>query len=95
MKRCDPRAPLMVNVTKMYPRPDASGFDSFGRVFSGQLKVGDKVSVLRRYFWVFSFVSILVQSSCQKLVTPLSLSPPPPPPILAFFFVKNVTNNDF
>jgi len=52
MKRCDPRAPLMVNVTKMYPRPDASGFDSFGRVFSGQLKVGDKVSVLREgIFW--------------------------------------------
>ena len=47
MTRCDPRGPLMINVTKMYPRPDASGFDSFGRVFSGTVKVGDKVSVLR------------------------------------------------
>jgi len=47
MTRCDPRGPLMINITKMYPRPDASGFDSFGRVFSGTVKVGDKVSVLR------------------------------------------------
>jgi len=50
MKRCDPRAPLMLNVTKMYPRPDASGFDSFGRVFSGTLRVGQQVSVLREGF---------------------------------------------
>lgn len=43
----------MVNITKMYPRPDVSGFDSFGRVFSGSMKVGDKVSVLREgiFFW--------------------------------------------
>jgi len=37
----------MVNITKMYPRPDCSAFDSFGRVFSGTVSVGDKVRVLR------------------------------------------------
>eukprot|EP00494_Astrolonche_serrata_P026231 UN26492 len=47
---CDAKEPLMINVTKMYPRPDALGFDSFGRVFSGTVKVGDKVSVLREGF---------------------------------------------
>ncbi|ETO11084.1 hypothetical protein RFI_26291 [Reticulomyxa filosa] len=47
MLRCDPKAPLMINVTKMFPRPDASAFDAFGRVFSGTVRVGDKVRVLR------------------------------------------------
>lgn len=43
---CDPNGPLMINLTKNYPRPDCSSFDAFGRVFSGTVKVGDKVRVL-------------------------------------------------
>ena len=30
----------MVNITKLYTKPDASGFDAFGRVLSGTLKPG-------------------------------------------------------
>lgn len=50
MVRCDAKAPLMINITKMYPRPDASKFDAFGRIFSGTVKVGDRVTILREGF---------------------------------------------
>jgi len=46
MLACDRKGPLMVNVTKLYSRPDASRFDSLGRVLSGTIRVGDKVRVL-------------------------------------------------
>jgi len=44
--RCDSKGPLMVHVAKLYPKPDCSTFDAYGRVFSGELKVGDRVRVL-------------------------------------------------
>ena len=37
----------MVNITKMYSRPNASEFDAFGRVFCGTIKIGDQVKILR------------------------------------------------
>ena len=40
------QAPLMLHIAKLYPRPDASAFDAFGRVFSGTVRVGDMVRVL-------------------------------------------------
>eukprot|EP01083_Nonionella_stella_P022367 61883_1 len=40
----------MVNITKMYPRPNASEFDAFGRVFCGTIKVGDTVKILREQY---------------------------------------------
>lgn len=43
---CNPKGPLMINITKNYARPDCTAFDSFGRVFSGTVKVGDRVKVL-------------------------------------------------
>jgi U5 small nuclear ribonucleoprotein component len=46
MSECDPKGPLMINVTKLYSTPDARGFDSFGRVFSGTLRRGQQVKVL-------------------------------------------------
>ena len=48
MLRCESSSETaMVNITKMYSRPNASQFDAFGRVFCGTVKVGDKVKVLR------------------------------------------------
>jgi len=46
MLDCDAKGTLMVNVTKMYHKPDCETFDAFGRVLSGTLKVGQKVKVL-------------------------------------------------
>lgn len=46
MNECDPKAPVMVDIAKSYARPDLTTFDSFGRVYSGTLRVGDKVRVL-------------------------------------------------
>lgn len=40
-------APQMTNIVKLYPRPDCSAFDSFGRVLSGVVRCGDRVRVLR------------------------------------------------
>ena len=46
MLTCDPKAPLMLQVVKLFPRADASAFDAFGRVFGGTIRVGDTVRVL-------------------------------------------------
>jgi U5 small nuclear ribonucleoprotein component len=46
MKKCDSQGPLMVNVTKLYPKPDCSVFDAFGRVYSGTIQTGQTVRVL-------------------------------------------------
>ncbi|CAK9152023.1 unnamed protein product [Ilex paraguariensis] len=46
MEDCDASGPLMVNVTKMYPKSDCSVFDAFGRVYSGEIMTGQTVRVL-------------------------------------------------
>jgi 116 kDa U5 small nuclear ribonucleoprotein component len=46
MTECDSSAPLMIQITKQYARPDASAFDAFGRVFSGTVRLGDRVRVM-------------------------------------------------
>ncbi|XP_057420548.1 110 kDa U5 small nuclear ribonucleoprotein component CLO [Lotus japonicus] len=46
MTQCDSSGPLMVNVTKLYPKSDCSVFDAFGRVYSGKIQTGQTVRVL-------------------------------------------------
>ncbi|EWC45145.1 putative U5 small nuclear ribonucleoprotein component [Drechslerella stenobrocha 248] len=46
MLTCDPNGPLVVQITKLYNTTDATGFNAFGRVMSGTVKVGDQVRVL-------------------------------------------------
>lgn len=46
MEDCDPHGPLMVNVTKLYPKSDCSVFDAFGRVYSGKIMTGQTLRVL-------------------------------------------------
>ncbi|XP_020226251.1 110 kDa U5 small nuclear ribonucleoprotein component CLO [Cajanus cajan] len=46
MSQCDSYGPLMVNVTKLYPKSDCSVFDAFGRVYSGKIQTGQTVRVL-------------------------------------------------
>ncbi|KAL9643539.1 hypothetical protein ABK040_010153 [Willaertia magna] len=46
MKNCNNDGDLVVYITKLFPRPDYSTFDAFGRVMSGTIKRGDTVRVL-------------------------------------------------
>lgn len=46
IERCDQDGPLVVQVTKLFNTPDATGFYSFGRVLSGIAKAGQQVRVL-------------------------------------------------
>ncbi|KAI9359322.1 P-loop containing nucleoside triphosphate hydrolase protein [Zopfochytrium polystomum] len=46
MRACDPKGPVMVQVTKMYHSVDVTGFEAFGRVMSGTVKLGMSVRVL-------------------------------------------------
>lgn len=46
MAQCDSYGPVMVNVTKLYPKSDCSVFDAFGRVYSGKIQTGQAVRVL-------------------------------------------------
>lgn len=43
---CNSHGPLVIYIVKLFPKPDCSSFDAFGRVFSGSVKAGDKVRVL-------------------------------------------------
>lgn len=43
---CNSHGPVVVYIAKLFPKPDCSSFDVFGRVFSGSVKAGDKVRVL-------------------------------------------------
>lgn len=43
---CDQDGPLVVQITKLFNTPDATGFYSFGRVMSGIAKAGQQVRVL-------------------------------------------------
>ena len=44
--KCSAQAPIVAYVGKLFPKPDASAFEAFTRVFSGSVKVGDKIRVL-------------------------------------------------
>ena len=45
IKNCDPKAPLMLYVSKMVPTSDKGRFFAFGRVFSGTVMAGLKVRI--------------------------------------------------
>src|SRR5690348_12122341 len=46
MSKCDPNEILMINIVKMYNKPDCLTFDAFGRVISGTLTKKNAVKVL-------------------------------------------------
>jgi len=45
IRECDPKAPLMLYVSKMVPTSDKGRFYAFGRVFAGTVKSGLKVRI--------------------------------------------------
>lgn len=46
IKNCDPKAPLIVYISKMVPTNDKGRFYAFGRVFSGCVSTGMKVRIM-------------------------------------------------
>uniref|UniRef100_A0A673KJZ0 Elongation factor 2 n=1 Tax=Sinocyclocheilus rhinocerous TaxID=307959 RepID=A0A673KJZ0_9TELE len=46
IKNCDPKAPLMMYISKMVPTTDKGRFYAFGRVFSGVVCTGQKVRIM-------------------------------------------------
>lgn len=50
MLACDPAGPLVIQIVKLYPTPDANEFRAFGRVLSGTVTTGQKVKVLGEGF---------------------------------------------
>ncbi|UIZ29797.1 hypothetical protein KXD40_003277 [Peronospora effusa] len=46
IQSCDPKAPLMVNIVKLYSSPDGTTFSAFGRVYSGEVCENKDVKVL-------------------------------------------------
>ena len=46
MSECNSQGPLMMNIVKMMSTPDGTKFYSFGRIYSGTLRVGQSVKVL-------------------------------------------------
>merc|ERR1719391_1530971 len=46
IKNCDPKAPLMMYISKMVPTSDKGRFYAFGRVFSGTVGTGSKVRIM-------------------------------------------------
>merc|ERR1712142_389857 len=46
IKNCDPKAPLMMYISKMVPTSDKGRFYAFGRVFSGTVGTGVKVRIM-------------------------------------------------
>lgn len=46
IKSCDPKADLMMYISKMVPTSDKGRFYAFGRVFSGVVTSGQKVRIM-------------------------------------------------
>ena len=46
VKNCDPKAPLMMYISKMVPTTDKGRFYAFGRVFSGCVSTGQRVRIM-------------------------------------------------
>ena len=46
MIKCDPRGPLMMHCVKLYSSNDGQSFSTFGRIYSGTIKPGERVKVL-------------------------------------------------
>lgn len=53
IRECDPKGPLIVQVTKQYPSQDATSFNVFGLVLSGTLRTGTDVKVLGESYSAF------------------------------------------
>eukprot|EP00297_Palpitomonas_bilix_P001843 CAMPEP_0113882254 /NCGR_PEP_ID=MMETSP0780_2-20120614/8845_1 /TAXON_ID=652834 /ORGANISM="Palpitomonas bilix" /LENGTH=977 /DNA_ID=CAMNT_0000869233 /DNA_START=47 /DNA_END=2980 /DNA_ORIENTATION=+ /assembly_acc=CAM_ASM_000599 len=52
VEACDRQGPLLINIVKLFHKPDARSFDAFGRVLSGTVHSGERVHVLGENYTV-------------------------------------------
>eukprot|EP00798_Chlamydomonas_sp_ICE-L_P019957 gene19957-26665_t len=50
MSSCNPRGPLVMHISKLFPKQDCQSFDAFGRIMSGTIRPGDQIKVLGEGF---------------------------------------------
>jgi len=68
IKNCDPKACLMLYISKMVPTADKGRFFAFGRVFSGTVKAGMKVRIMGNNFQVGKKVDLFEDKPVQRVV---------------------------
>lgn len=68
IRDCDPTGPLMIYVSKMIPTGEGGRFYAFGRVFSGTIVAGQKVTVLGANYVPGGTEDITVGKSVTRVI---------------------------
>jgi len=68
IKNCDPKGPLMIYISNMIPTDDGGRFYAFGRVFSGTVSTGQKVTILGTNYKYGSTEELFENKSIQRVI---------------------------
>ena len=68
IKTCDPEGPLTFYVTLMVPTGEGGRFYAFGRVFSGTMRQGQKVTILDTNYEYGGKKDIYTNKSIQRVI---------------------------
>lgn len=68
IKKCDPTGPLMLYISNMIPTEDGGRFYAFGRIFSGTIKTGQKVTILGTNYKHGSTDELFENKSIQRVI---------------------------
>ena len=69
IRNCDPKGPLMIYISKLFPMENGSRFYAFGRIFSGTVSTGMKVNVMGANYVPGSKDDYFEGKSIQRVVT--------------------------
>jgi elongation factor 2 len=68
IRECDPAGPLVMYVSKMVPSADGKRFFSYGRVFAGTIRTGQRVRILGPDYTPGSTTDLFVNKAVQRTV---------------------------
>ncbi|CAH6420908.1 Translation elongation factor EF-2 [uncultured virus] len=69
IRNCDPKGPLMIYVSKLFPMENGGRFYAFGRVFSGTVTTGTKVNIMGANYVPGGRDDLFEGKSVQRVVT--------------------------